>query len=202
MTHLHWMKTYVGDEAAATVHLSRDEFGAYELLRRYYWQHGCLPNDDDRLARIARATPDEWKNLRPVIEILFDDGWRNARLDEERANAEKYHADRVRAGRKGGKTKQSLSTARAKLKQPEPEPEPEPYSASDTEPAGWALEERGIGRGSLRRFAAPSNVVEGRNFLINHNVPSDQLDRCLRMLMEGSLTAYDIEEWSSIRGVA
>ncbi|MGO7009719.1 YdaU family protein [Rhizobium johnstonii] len=196
------MKTYVGDEAAATVHLSRDEFGGYELLRRYYWQNGCLPNDDERLARIARATPDEWKKLRPVIEILFDNGWRDARLDEERAKAEKSHADRVKAGRKGGKTKQSLSTARAKLKQPEPEPEPEPYSASDTAPTDWALEERGIGRGSLRRFAAPPSVVEGRNFLIGHNVPSDRLDRCLRMLMDGNLTAYDIEEWSSIRGVA
>ncbi|MGO4841244.1 DUF1376 domain-containing protein, partial [Rhizobiaceae sp. 2RAB30] len=47
------MKTYIGDEAAVTGHLTAEEFGAYERLRRHYWQHGGLPDDEARLTRIT-----------------------------------------------------------------------------------------------------------------------------------------------------
>ncbi|MBY3030970.1 YdaU family protein [Rhizobium leguminosarum] len=201
MTHLHWMKTYIGDEAAATTHLTRDEFGGYELLRRYYWQHGCLPDDDGRLARIARASPDEWEKLKPVIKALFDDDWGNARLDEERAEAGDAHRRRVEAGRKGGKTKQSLSNARAKPKQPEPEPEPEPepYSASEPTTDDWALEkgEAGKAKGLFSKFPRPPSTIQGRKLLLEQNVPIDKLDQYLPLLMAGTLSPFDIEQWTN-----
>ncbi len=56
--------------------------------------------------------------------------------------------------------------------------------------------------GSIRRFSVPRNVADGRSFLIGHKVPSIEIDRCLRMLMAGELTPYDIEEWSTVKGAA
>lgn len=87
MTDLAWMKTYIGTEAALTGHLTPEEFGCYERLRRHYWQHGSLPDDDSRLARITGLSVERWGEVRPAVADLFDDGWRLPRLDEERGSA-------------------------------------------------------------------------------------------------------------------
>lgn len=87
MSDLAWMKTYIGDEAAATAHLSPEEFGAYERLRRYYWQHDHLPDDDIRLSRIAGADIEQWTAIRPAVERMFEAGWRLPKLDLERVAA-------------------------------------------------------------------------------------------------------------------
>lgn len=101
MTDLAWMKTYIGDEAALTGHLSAEEFGAYERLRRHYWQHGSLPDDDTRLMRITGIDAGRWEAVCAAIASLFADGWRLPRLDQERSEAVDKRERKVAAGRKG-----------------------------------------------------------------------------------------------------
>lgn len=125
-----WMPLYVADYLADTGHLSAAEHGSYLLLIMHYWQKGTLPNDDRRLASIARATPEQWSDMRDTIAEFFGDGWTHSRIDEELAEAEKKYQKRAEAGRKGGKAKAEVqqsssnatSNARAGLNQPQPQP--------------------------------------------------------------------------------
>ena len=119
-----WMPLYVADYLADTGHLTGAEHGAYLLLIMHYWQTGGLPNDDDRLARIARATPEQWTIMRDTIAEFFGEGWVHARIDDELKSAKESYERRACAGRKGGKAKingkQSSGIAKAGLKQSQP----------------------------------------------------------------------------------
>ncbi|MER9167338.1 YdaU family protein [Mesorhizobium australicum] len=101
MTTLPWMKVYVGDEAALTGHLSAEEFGAYERLRRYYWQHGSPPDDEARLQRITGVEPARWPAVCSAITSLFDAGWRLERVDQERTEAADKRERKVASGKLG-----------------------------------------------------------------------------------------------------
>ncbi len=94
-----WMPLYVGDYLADTAHLRAAEHGAYLLLIMHYWRTGALPTDDEMLSRIARMTGREWKAARPVIEPLFQEGWKHKRIEFELTEAARLSA----AGRTGGK---------------------------------------------------------------------------------------------------
>lgn len=204
MNHLHWMKLYIGDELSNTAHMTVEEFGAYISLKMHYWRFGCLPNDDERLARIARVSVDKWQALKPAIGPLFEDDWRDSKLEAQRGEAEEKHKARVEAGRKGGKSKQSSSNAssktEAKRKQPEPEPEPEPYSASDpasdSEPEIPAYDKGRLDK-YTKPFPVPNTIDEGKSFLLSRGCPPEELKRCLEMLMAEYLTPYDIEAWDN-----
>lgn len=119
-----WMPLYVADYLADTGHLSGAEHGAYLLLIMHYWQKGGLPDDDKRLASIARAMPEQWASMRATISEFFDEGWRHARIDAELKEAQEKYEKRAAAGREGGKAKangkQSSSNAEAGLNQPQP----------------------------------------------------------------------------------
>lgn len=78
-----WMPLYVADYLADTGHLSAAEHGAYLLLIMHYWQNGGLPNEDRRLARIARMSPAEWEDSREVLFDMFEDGWKHHRIEAE-----------------------------------------------------------------------------------------------------------------------
>lgn len=66
-------RIHVPDTLAATADMSAAEVGALMLLNMHGRQ---LPTDDIRLARITRATPDEWSAIRPKIARFFTDDWR------------------------------------------------------------------------------------------------------------------------------
>ena len=81
-----WMPFYPADYLADTAHLSLAEHGAYLLLILHYWRTGPLPSDDERLARIVRATPRQWVKIRNQIATMFfveGDTWRHRRIDSE-----------------------------------------------------------------------------------------------------------------------
>lgn len=82
-----WMPFYVSDYLADTMHLSRDEHGAYMLLLMAMWMsNGSLQDDDRKLAAITKSTPREWKSMRPTLASFFiiDQGvWTQKRLTVE-----------------------------------------------------------------------------------------------------------------------
>lgn len=114
-----WMPFYGDDYMADTGHLSRADHGSYLLLIIYYWHHGRLPTDDATLARIANASPKEWKTSKPILQAFFFDGWRHKRVDAELSKSEAAYDRRANAGRIGGVSKaaarpQNPSNARAR----------------------------------------------------------------------------------------
>lgn len=101
-----WMPWYIGRYLADTMHLTRDQHGGYLLLIAAYWVKGRpLPDDDEALAAIAKATAGEWKNLRKKLEPFFQvsDGlWRHKRIDHEIVEASRHKAfSQQRAGAGG-----------------------------------------------------------------------------------------------------
>jgi uncharacterized protein YdaU (DUF1376 family) len=81
------MPLYVSDYLADTYHLEAREHGAYLLLIFHYWQRRQpLPDDDRKLARIARLSEHEWAEVRDIIAEFFEirDGcWHQKRVDQE-----------------------------------------------------------------------------------------------------------------------
>ena len=79
----NWMPLYIPDFLADTVHLSAAETGAYLCLIFDYWLHDGLPDDDAKLAMIARLPLKTWQQIRPTIQAFFRDGWHHKRIDAE-----------------------------------------------------------------------------------------------------------------------
>src|SRR5689334_362252 len=90
MAALPYMRFYPADYLADAVHLTAAQHGAYMLLIMNYWQRGGpLPDDDARLARIARMGPREWARAKPLISEFFSIGggaWSHGRIDAELAH--------------------------------------------------------------------------------------------------------------------
>jgi uncharacterized protein YdaU (DUF1376 family) len=105
-----WMPLYVADYLADTGHLSTIEHGAYMLLIMHYWATGGLPNDDKRLASIARASLEQWSDMRTTMAEFFGDDWKHERIDAELENAAKAYERRAAAGKAGGKAKASKAS--------------------------------------------------------------------------------------------
>ena len=99
------MPWYIGHYLAKTQHLSVEEHGAYCLLRMQYWMAISLPDDDERVRRIARMTERQWKTSREIIAALFQDGWRDPEIESEIMEAEQKYLKRSTAGRSGGNAK-------------------------------------------------------------------------------------------------
>ena len=98
-----WMPFYVADYLGDTGHLSTTQHGAYILLICHYWRTGGLPNDDARLARIAKLSVKNWTEfIKPDLEPLFRPNWRHKRIDEELQKSEVIRTKRAIAGKRGG----------------------------------------------------------------------------------------------------
>lgn len=111
-----WFPLRIGKYLGDTCHLTRDQHGAYFLLLMAYWRRqGPLPADDAQLAAICKATPAEWKKLKPVISGFFHEQggmWVQKRSEEEIALAKKMSEAKASAGKKGGHSRwQKDSTA-------------------------------------------------------------------------------------------
>ncbi|TIL56551.1 MAG: DUF1376 domain-containing protein [Mesorhizobium sp.] len=107
MSDLHWMPLYIADYLADTTHLSTEEHGAYLLLIMHYWQQNGLPDDDVRLARIARLSPEQWDATRPALRPFFGAGWFHSRVEVERAKAGWKFEKLSAAGKKGGRPRKT-----------------------------------------------------------------------------------------------
>ena len=106
-----WMKFFPDDYLRDTKTLTPIQHGAYLLLILDYWQHGFLPDDDAKLAAIARMTKKEWNQHRLVLKEFFLPGWRHKRIDEEISRADAAYKRRAESGQKGGLRKASVAVA-------------------------------------------------------------------------------------------
>lgn len=146
-----WMPMYWADYFADTGELSVIEHGAYLLLIGHYWRKGPLPDDDERLARIARCTPSEWRRVRPAVAGFFtvaDGVWTHSRIEREWERAANNVAKRAAAGRASAEQRKRQQTANTRsthvdevLQQngrPSPSPSPSPprtsYEGCDAPP--------------------------------------------------------------------
>ena len=98
----NWMPLYIPDFIADTTRLSAAETGAYLCLIMDYWLHDGLPDDDEKLAAIARLPLKSWRQMRPTIQVFFRDGWRHKRIDAELTKMITSSHRRQAAGSKGG----------------------------------------------------------------------------------------------------
>lgn len=108
MAALPYMPLYVADYLADAAHLSAAGHGAYLLLIMNYWQRGeALPDDERKLMRIARMTPDEWADVCDDIREFFDINagvWKHKRIEAELAKV-------------SAKSEQARSAGKARAKQ-------------------------------------------------------------------------------------
>lgn len=89
---LSWYPFYPGDYARDTRDLSCCEHGCYRLLLDHSWANGPLPDDLDRLTRIAANPPPE--TVRFVLQRYWqqtDVGWINAKLESVRKTQASAH---------------------------------------------------------------------------------------------------------------
>lgn len=66
-----WFPLYIGDFIAHTAHLSAAEVGAFSLLLSHCMYHGHLPDEPERLARIAKMSRKEWDESSLFVLELF-----------------------------------------------------------------------------------------------------------------------------------
>jgi uncharacterized protein YdaU (DUF1376 family) len=81
-----YMPIVIGDYLKDTMHLACSEHGAYLLLLFHYWTSGPLPDDDRKLAAIARCERAAWPEIREVLAPFFaiaDGVWTHKRVEQE-----------------------------------------------------------------------------------------------------------------------
>ncbi|KAA9333378.1 DUF1376 domain-containing protein [Hymenobacter busanensis] len=107
-----WFPLYTGDFLASSdVQLmSAAEVGAYLLLLMHSWQSdtpGYLPNDEGRLRRLCRMTPDQWDDCKDLLLgkwPVAENGLRfNTRLLLEAAKQQDRRERLAANGQKGGR---------------------------------------------------------------------------------------------------
>jgi uncharacterized protein YdaU (DUF1376 family) len=120
-----WMPFYVDDYLGDTMHLTRDQHGAYMLLLIACWKAGgSLKNDAAHLASITKSTALEWKRLAPILKPFFQvrGKWlSHKRVVEELDKAARMLEARRLNGAKGGRPKNPKNPNQG-FSQPPPRP--------------------------------------------------------------------------------
>jgi uncharacterized protein YdaU (DUF1376 family) len=77
---------YPTDFVASTVAMSAEEVGAFIRLLCFQWEHGSIPDDDEKLARIGGCGGNAVASVRHKFGISVASGLQNARMEEVRAD--------------------------------------------------------------------------------------------------------------------
>lgn len=99
---------HLPDHIADTVRLSAEEHGCYMRLLFSYWRSGPPKDDGRALARIVGMTPDEWAEVRPMVEPFFEvlhGHWMHWRTDDELQSAYEAIEKSSRAGKTAAKAR-------------------------------------------------------------------------------------------------
>lgn len=119
MSRRNWMPLYIPDFMIDTAHLSAAETGAYLCLIMHYWINGGLPDNDAKLAKMARIPRRSWSRMKAAIQPFFYDGWNHKRIDRELAKMIEISRNRQASASKAGtisafKRANKTSTSRAR----------------------------------------------------------------------------------------
>jgi uncharacterized protein YdaU (DUF1376 family) len=101
---------YPGDLIKSCIDMSAAEFGAYMRLLCYQWEHGAIPSDKRKLARITGMEREEFTDVWESISSRFDDVEGEnlkvqERLAEQRLKSIATWTARREGGKKGGRPK-------------------------------------------------------------------------------------------------
>jgi uncharacterized protein YdaU (DUF1376 family) len=106
MSERPFMQLYVSDFVGDTLQLSTEQIGAYMLLLMAMWNAGGrLPDDDAKLARVARLSLKRWRAIGADLLTFFerDKGEiSHRRLARELDKAQGKSEARAAAGARGG----------------------------------------------------------------------------------------------------
>lgn len=222
MTDLPWMQIFIGDELAEASGLSAEEYGAFMFLRLHQWRHGELPNDEERLRRIAHVEADRWPFIRDTLAALFDYLWLHKRTADIRALSETKHKNLSENGRKGGRPrktekadeKPSFNSAfdrpKADEKQSQPQSQSQSPLHSKSEPASdrGALEGREVPftyahvSGANDPFPKLENPADAKAFVKGLDLPSSHVSTAIERVMAGTLFPRIVENWKREARVA
>lgn len=113
---MNYYEHHLGDYDGATAHLSWLEDCAYRrMLGLYYRTEAPLPADPKQVCRLVRATSKPERDaVQQVLTEFFelaDDGWHNARCDEDVASYHELEPERE-AKRENAKERQRRARAR------------------------------------------------------------------------------------------
>lgn len=132
-----YMPFYIGDYIRDTLHLTTEQHGAYLLLIfAMFTGGGFLPNDERKLARIARLSNSKWATNRDDLMSFFTvecDVITHKKITEVSKKYNEKLSNLAKNGAKGGRSKslktnkQALANAKDLPEQMLYQPEPEPY---------------------------------------------------------------------------
>jgi uncharacterized protein YdaU (DUF1376 family) len=134
----NWMPVYIADLFADTDDLSTEEFGVYLRLLLHMWTRGgVLPNDPQRLSRLARIDRASLDLVWPVVGKFFSaatGGLTQKRLAAELARARKVRSSNAEKAQKGGKASGAVRRQMKLGLEPQVEPQVELEADSETKP--------------------------------------------------------------------
>lgn len=68
-----WLPVYIGDFFTITASMTGHEVGAYMLIVAQLWKSGgSIKADDKQLAKLSKATPRQWCEIKETLWPLFE----------------------------------------------------------------------------------------------------------------------------------
>ena len=97
---------YADDFLGGTCDMTAEEVGAYIRLLCHQWNKGGIPNDPERLARMAGVMPGPSLGYASAKFRLCEDGvLRNDRMEAERVKQQQFRARQGEKGKRGADTR-------------------------------------------------------------------------------------------------
>jgi uncharacterized protein YdaU (DUF1376 family) len=152
---LPYIPLFVDDYQRDTRHLSAEEHGVYMLLLMAAWAspNASLPDDDHKLAGLAKLSPIKWKKTKPVVMAFWHFDGRSKRWVQKRLKKERRLAvDRKR------KSADAAATRWNETKKGNAKPMPDechPFKAFKEKPNGFSQ------RASAQKKSAELKILEG-----------------------------------------
>jgi uncharacterized protein YdaU (DUF1376 family) len=128
------MPLYIGDFLADTMHLGATERGIYISLIIHCWQHGSIPRDKRKLARIAACDSRLWWQYRRTV-LQFFDVVDASTMQHRRVNTELHRYAELSNKRKAAAKHMHAGKAASAehLHTPSPSPSPSPTTVEAKE---------------------------------------------------------------------
>lgn len=108
-----WFPTYIGDFFSVTATMSGHEVGAFQLIIAKLWKDGgAIPADDRSLAKLCKATPRQFRDIKETLWPLFEikaGMLSHPSVTEQIEKARQLSANRRVAGIASGRSRKAAS---------------------------------------------------------------------------------------------